>query len=71
MNGEVKTWPFVEVTASTSSQTLIGERLPRNKHGNSCTIMLTEFFSHFPQAYAAKSYDVIYTLASTLFKHLC
>ena len=43
---------------------------PADKHGNTCVILLVEHFAHFPQAYAAKTYDAV-TLATVLFKHFC
>ena len=42
---------------------------PEDNNGNSLIILLTEHFSHFPQAYAVKSYDAP-TLARTIFKHI-
>ena len=43
---------------------------PADKNGNICAIMIVEHWSHFPQAYPAKSYDEE-TVARTLFKHFC
>jgi hypothetical protein len=43
---------------------------PKDHNGNVCAVMLVEHFSHFPQAYAASTYDAE-TLARILFKHFC
>ena len=43
---------------------------PADQNGNVCAIMIVEHWSHFPQAYPAKSYDEE-TVARTLFRHFC
>jgi hypothetical protein len=43
---------------------------PADKHGNCCAVLIVEFYSHFPQAYAAKSYSAE-SVAIALFKHFC
>ena len=43
---------------------------PTDRQGNSVIILIVEHYSHFPQAYAASTYDAD-TLARTLFKHFC
>ncbi len=43
---------------------------PMDKNGNTCAITIVEHFSHFPQIYAAPTYDVI-PLATAIFKHAC
>ena len=43
---------------------------PIDDYGNTCCIMIVEFFAHFPQAYPAPSYDA-HQLALVLFKHYC
>ena len=43
---------------------------PEDRHGNKAIILIVEHFSHFPQAYAVKSYDAD-TLATILFRHYC
>jgi len=41
---------------------------PMDRNGNKCVILIVEHFSHFPQAYAAKSYDET-SVVSALLKH--
>jgi hypothetical protein len=43
---------------------------PADMHGNCCVVLIVEFYSHFPQAYPAKTYSSD-NVAISLFKHFC